>query len=230
MFSSDQLLAVQSSDFGPLAPIVSYATYAVSAAAALYVLVRGRSRKWEPSDTEVPRLAERTAIAIGAGATVLVFTLMNSREFIKSLVICLVVAAILLFIAFARFVGLSNRYLQDAPDKIDKNGQPVNKRIIAHEAHLSEFGKEQRRVYEEREKKKISLHDMIFGSTEYVPDIFDHDWRSTIRTKYEIAYFFLVLCFIVTIACTGQLLSIAAAKAAPGPTTAPTTSVGQTGN
>ena len=200
-------LGAKSSDFGPLADIVKYATCGMAAAFALIVLVRGRSRKWEPADTEVPRLAERTAIVVGAVVTVIVFVLMNDRRFIPALAVAAGIAAILLFVAFFRFLRLSESNLHDAPH-LARNGQHVTQKIVGDEDHLTPEAKKKR-------KAGVSLHDLIWGCGQKFDDVFERKRRSDVKVKFQIAYFQLVLCFIIALACTGQLLSIATATTQP---------------
>jgi hypothetical protein len=130
---------------------------------------------------------------------------MSGRVFIPALAITAGVAALLLFVTLYRFVRLSEYHLHDAPH-LAQGSTHVTKKIIGDEEHLTAEAKAQR-------AKGVSLQDLIKGCGQDFDRVFEGRWRRQIRFQFQIAYFFLVLCFILTLASGGQLLAMAMAPA-----------------
>ncbi len=198
MCSTFICLAAAPSKYGPLTPIVTYATYAFLAASALFALFRGRSPRWEPADTEVPRLAERTAVLIGCLAAIVILVLTDATA-LPALTVFVVLAAIIVFASFGWFVRMSENYLHDAPFAA-KGSHHKTQRIIGSEDHLTAEAKQKRST--------VSLKDLIWGCGQDFDRVFERKWRSRIKVRYQLAYFLLVLSVILALASGGRLLEL----------------------
>jgi hypothetical protein len=175
----------------------------VSAGGAIYLCWRRRG-KWEPSEEDIPKGAERVAGLLNAVVLGLIWSLLADSSHIDLLTYMAMILAVSCLIFLLVYGFLVSVYTYDKVESVSPK-KTVTQRIIGGLRVTSEA----RRV---AKKNRITTQEVLKGAAYDVDKVWTRSSRALAKLLFVVCYIGLVVCGTIALTCVA-IITLVTGKA-----------------